>query len=103
MIFIIPSQTLFQERTPTELMGRVIGIRFALVFGSMTIATGVAAVAGEILGPSIVLVVFGALILLWIFWHASVKNWFTGPKMTVGLPAGVSSSDEIGIEHHHHD
>ena len=38
MIFIIPSQTLFQERTPPALMGRVVGFRFALVFGSMTIA-----------------------------------------------------------------
>ena len=26
MIFIIPSQTLFQERTPSELMGRVVGL-----------------------------------------------------------------------------
>jgi amino acid transporter len=30
-----------------------------------------------------VLVVPGALILLWIWWHLSVKNWFTGPKTTV--------------------
>jgi hypothetical protein len=20
---------------------------------------------------------------LWIYWHVSVKNWFTGPKQTV--------------------
>jgi amino acid transporter len=33
-----------------------------------------------------VLVVPGALILLWIYWHASVKNWFTGPKTTVEQP-----------------
>ena len=38
MVFVIPSQTLFQERTPPALMGRVVGIRFALVFGPMTIA-----------------------------------------------------------------
>ena len=25
------------------------------------------------------LLVGGVLILLWIYWHASVKNWFTGP------------------------
>lgn len=25
----------------------------------------------------------GALILLWIWWHLSVKNWFTGPKKTI--------------------
>ena len=35
-----------------------------------------------------ILVVPGALILLWIYWHVSVKNWFTGPKTTVDLPAG---------------
>ena len=27
-----------------------------------------------------ILVFPGALILLWIYWHVSVKNWFTGPK-----------------------
>ena len=46
-----------------------------------------------------ILVVPGALILLWIYWHLSVKNWFTGPKTTVDLPAGVSSADEIAAEH----
>jgi amino acid transporter len=30
-----------------------------------------------------ILVVPGALIALWIYWHASVKKWFTGPKHTV--------------------
>jgi hypothetical protein len=29
MVFVIPSQTLFQERTPPELMGRVVAFRFA--------------------------------------------------------------------------
>jgi hypothetical protein len=33
-----------------------------------------------------ILVVPGALILLWIWWHASVKNWFTGPKRNIDLP-----------------
>jgi amino acid transporter len=47
-----------------------------------------------------VLVVPGALILLWIWWHVSVKNWFTGPKTTIDLPGDVSSADEIGLEHH---
>lgn len=30
--------------------------------------------------------VLGALLLLWIAWHLSVKNWFTGPKTTIDLP-----------------
>jgi hypothetical protein len=33
-----------------------------------------------------ILVVPGALLLLWIWWHVSVKNWFTGPKTTVEAP-----------------
>jgi amino acid transporter len=48
-----------------------------------------------------ILVVPIALVLLWVWWHLSVKNWFTGPKMTIDLPTGVSSADEIKLEHHH--
>ena len=43
----------------------------------------------------------GAVILLWIAWHVSAKKWFTGPKRTIDLPPGVSSADEIALEHHH--
>ena len=40
-----------------------------------------------------ILVFPGALILLWIYWHASVKNWFTGPKNTIDvLPDTPASS-----------
>ena len=59
MVFIIPSQTLFQERTPPELMGRVVGFRFALVFGSMTIAMALGSVLGEVFGPAPVIAIFG--------------------------------------------
>ena len=59
MIFIIPSQTLFQERTPPELMGRVVGFRFALVFGSMTTAMLLGSILGQILGPGPVMAAFG--------------------------------------------
>ena len=47
-----------------------------------------------------ILVVPGALLLLWVWWHVSVKNWFTGPKITIDLPEGVSAADEIALEHH---
>ncbi len=30
-----------------------------------------------------ILVVPGAMLLLWIYWHASVKNWFKGPRTTI--------------------
>ena len=59
MIFIIPSQTLFQERTPPELIGRVVGFRFSLVFGSMTIAMAVAGLLSTVFGPGPVIGVFG--------------------------------------------
>ena len=64
MVFIIPSQTLFQERTPPELMGRVVGFRFALVFGSMTVALALGAVLGEIFGPAPIIAVFGIVTML---------------------------------------
>jgi MFS family permease len=64
MIFVIPSQTMFQERTPPELMGRVVGFRFALVFGSMTLAMGVGGVLGEFFGAAPVIAAFGVVTLV---------------------------------------
>jgi amino acid transporter len=32
-----------------------------------------------------IIVVPVALLALWIYWHVSVKNWFTGPKHTIEL------------------
>ncbi|HWP61860.1 MAG TPA: MFS transporter [Candidatus Binatia bacterium] len=61
MVYVIPSQTLFQERTPAELMGRVVGFRFALVFGAMTLAMGGAGVLVELVGLGPVLVVSGLM------------------------------------------
>jgi hypothetical protein len=48
------------------------------------------------------LVVGFALLVLWIWWHLSVKKWFKGPKTTIDLPASMSSADEIAYESHHH-
>jgi predicted MFS family arabinose efflux permease len=59
MVFVIPSQTLFQERTPPELMGRVVGFRFALVFGAMTLAMAVGGILAEVVGVTTVLAAFG--------------------------------------------
>ena len=50
MAFVIPSQTLFQERTPPELMARVVSFRFALVFGGMTVATVVLGFVANVTG-----------------------------------------------------
>ena len=35
-----------------------------------------------------------ALFVLWVWWHLSVKNWFTGPKNTIDmLPEQVATQD----------
>ena len=47
------------------------------------------------------IVVFGVLLAITIWWQVSAKNWFTGPKRTIDLPAGVSTSDELAYEHEH--
>jgi MFS family permease len=59
MVFVIPSQTMFQERTPADMLGRVIGFRFALVFGSMTIAMGLGGVLAAAFGAGPVIGFFG--------------------------------------------
>ena len=59
MIFIIPSQTLFQERTPGNLIGRVVGFRFSLVFGAMTLSIGIGGVLAEVVGVTTVIAGFG--------------------------------------------
>ena len=44
------------------------------------------------------IVVLGALLLLWIAWHLSVKNWFTGPKTTIELaPASEPTTSASAV------
>jgi amino acid transporter len=44
--------------------------------------------------------VLGAIFLaLFIGWELSAKHWFTGPKRTVDLPEGMTSADELALEH----
>jgi MFS transporter, DHA3 family, macrolide efflux protein len=59
LAFVIPSQTLMQRRTPPELLGRVLGLRFSLVGGATTFAMGIGGVLGEFFGVAPVLGVFG--------------------------------------------
>jgi MFS family permease len=59
LAFVIPSQTLFQRRTPPELMGRVLSFRFSLVFGAMTLAMGIGGVLGQLFGSAPVIGLFG--------------------------------------------
>jgi MFS family permease len=61
MLFIIPSITLFQERTPQRLMGRVVSTRQALVFGSIALAMALSGWLAGVIGPAPVLIVFGGI------------------------------------------
>jgi len=61
MAFIIPTVTLFQERTPQPLMGRVVSSRQALVFGSIAASMAASGYLAGMLGPALVLVVSGAV------------------------------------------
>jgi hypothetical protein len=64
MIFVIPSQTMFQERTPADMLGRVIGFRFALVFGSMTIAMALSGILAQAVGVGPVIGLFGVMTMI---------------------------------------
>lgn len=59
LAFVIPSQTIVQTRTPPELMGRLLGLRFTMVFGSMAIATGVGGILGATFGIPLTIGFFG--------------------------------------------
>lgn len=63
LAFVIPSQTLFQRRTPPEMMGRVLGLRFSLVNGSMAFAIILGGVLGEVFGAAPVIGLFGLVTL----------------------------------------
>jgi MFS family permease len=71
MVFIIPSQTLFQERTPVQLLGRVVSFRFSLVFGAMTLSIGVGGVLAEFVGVTTVIAAFGLVTAV-----AGIAGWF---------------------------
>ncbi len=61
MAFVVPSQTLFQERTPPELMGRVVSLRFALVFGGMSVAMALGGLLTGEFGPGPVIAAAGVI------------------------------------------
>jgi MFS family permease len=64
MAFIIPSQALFQQRTPANLMGRVVSFRFALVFGSMTLAMGVGSIMTAFVSAATVIALGGLIAMI---------------------------------------
>lgn len=61
MLFLIPTITLFQQRTPQRLFGRVVSTRQAIVFGAMSLAMGVSGWLAGLIGADMVFVAAGSL------------------------------------------
>jgi MFS family permease len=64
LVYIIPTQTIFIQMTPIELMGRVVAFRSSLVFGAMTLAMAVSGILAESVPVGLVIAGFGALTAL---------------------------------------
>ncbi len=72
LVYVIPSQTLFAERTPEGMLGRVVAIRSSIVMGALTGAMAVASGladqvdAGLIIAFTGVLTVIAAVVAAWL-------------------------------------
>lgn len=64
LVWLIPSQTLFGELVPAELMGRVIAIRSSIVFGAMTGSAALCTLAAGIVAPGMIFAALGAVTVL---------------------------------------
>jgi DHA3 family macrolide efflux protein-like MFS transporter len=63
VVFVVPSQTIFQQRTPGELLGRVIAIRLAAVNATLALAMITSGALAELVGFQPILAVCGLLTL----------------------------------------
>lgn len=61
LVYVIPSQTLFAERTPADLMGRVVAIRSSIVMGALTGAMAVSAGLADHVDAGAIIAVTGLL------------------------------------------
>jgi len=61
LVYVIPSQTLFAERTPPGLMGRVIAIRSSIVMGALTGAMAVSSALADHVDAGTIIAVTGLL------------------------------------------
>jgi predicted MFS family arabinose efflux permease len=62
MLYLVPTITLFQERTPQRLFGRVVSTRQALTYGAMSISMALAGWAAGVIGAAEVMIIGGGLI-----------------------------------------
>jgi MFS family permease len=59
--FVVPSQTIFQQRTPDELLGRVVAIRLALVNAMLAVSMVTSGLFAQLFGLQAVLAGCGVL------------------------------------------
>jgi MFS transporter, DHA3 family, macrolide efflux protein len=59
--FVVPSQTLFQQRTPDQMLGLVVSIRLAVVNGVLALAMATSGALAEVFGLRPVLLACGLL------------------------------------------
>ena len=64
LVYVIPSQTLFAERTPEGMMGRVVAIRSSIVMGALTGAMAVASGLADHIDSGIIIAFTGVLTVL---------------------------------------
>jgi MFS family permease len=61
VVFVVPSQTIFQQRTPDKLLGRVVAIRLALVNAMLAVSMVTSGLFAQIFGLDAVLAGCGIL------------------------------------------
>jgi DHA3 family macrolide efflux protein-like MFS transporter len=61
VVFVVPSQTIFQQRTPDEMLGRVVAIRLALVNAMLAVSMATSGLFAQIFGLDVVLAGCGIL------------------------------------------
>jgi MFS family permease len=71
LVYIIPSQTLFAERTPAGLMGRVVAIRSSIVMGALTGAMAVSAGLADHVDAGLIIAVTGVFTVV----AAGIAAW----------------------------
>jgi len=64
MAFIVPSITLVQRQTPSELRGRVFAVRLMLTYGAFSVSNALAGSLSDVVGVSPLLLVLGSAMLL---------------------------------------
>lgn len=64
LVYVIPTQTLFAERTPPGFLGRVIAFRSSLVMGALTAAMAVSSIIAEEVDAGLVIAGAGLITVL---------------------------------------